>query len=102
MIRSGNGGGGFYLDIRKAQFIPKNIMKHVEAEVSRAVKMMPSQDVLDLAINGADKVRDLDDNRDAALMQAESALNDAQQTLNALRAERDVARKAQGKPLVTG
>ena len=94
MIRSGNAGGGFYLDIRKAQFIPKNVMKHVEAQVARAVKMMPSQDIMDLAINGADKVADMDDNRDMALLNAETALKDAQATIQALKAEHNVASKA--------
>ncbi len=87
MIRTNNRGGGFFLDIRNAQFIPTSVMSHVEANVARAVKMMPAQDILDLAINGAPLVRDLEDNRDQAIMAAEKQLKENQQLIQSLQVE---------------
>ena len=104
MIQTKRNGGGFFLNLRDAAYIPSNVMKHVEANVARAVKMMPAQDVMDLAINGAHLVRDMDDNRDLALMEAEKSLESAQATINALKAERQaskVERDSDAEPLVT-
>ncbi len=86
MIRSNN-RSNFYLDISKAEFIPSDVMKQVKAQLARATAMMPSQDVLDLAINGASKVIDLEQVDGQRLLETQRALEGSQATVNALKTE---------------
>ena len=62
-------------------------MKQVKAQLARATAMMPSQDVLDLAINGASKVIDLEQVDGQRLLETQRALEGSQATVNALKTE---------------
>ena len=86
MIRSNN-RSNFYLDISKAEFIPTDVMKQVKAQLPRATAMMPSQDVLDLAINGASKVIDIEQVEGQKLLETQRALEGSQATVAALKTE---------------
>ena len=84
MIRSGR-GSRFFLDISRAAFIPKKVMDVVDMHLHRAVKLMPAQDILDLAINGGDKVMDTDDANDMMLAEAENKLKELTSTVTQLK-----------------
>ena len=85
MIRTSR--SNFYIDIRDAEFIPKDVMDTIKREVGRAAKMMPAQDVLELAIKGASKSRDMDDTNDQALIAAERENRKLQKTVDAMKYE---------------
>ena len=84
MIKNRN-GSNFYLDISRAEFIPKVVMDAVHAQVPRAVAMMPTQDVLDLSISGAHKVRDMSQYTDQQLVATEATVQDQAATITALK-----------------
>ena len=86
MIKTSN-RSNFYVDISKADYIPQDVMDIVKREVGRAVKMMPAQDVLDLAINGASKTVNMEDARDAAIQQLEQGLGNAMNTIKSLQSQ---------------
>ena len=85
MIRTSR--SNFYIDIRDAEFIPQDVMDTIKREVGRAAKMMPAQDVLELAIKGASKSRDLNDANDQALITAERENKKLQKTVDAMKYE---------------